>query len=122
MHESLDRLESTCDLLVTANLSGKSPDAAAILLLRRRFAVEFRGFLLALDGGLKDPRHRALHTQLQNRAEALRTRLMSYTMAWQPAQIDAEPAAFRAAAREIAEAVRRFIADTRTSLDRAGVA
>lgn len=121
IHESLTRLERACDLLVNATRSEESPDAAAILLLRRRFAVAFRGLLLALDGGLREARHRALHTQLQSRAETLRIRMMSHTMAWQPAQIEADPGAYRAAAEDIAECVRRFIAETRSSLDRAGV-
>lgn len=120
VHESLDRLERAYDLLVDATLDEKSPDAAEILFLRRRFAVEFRSFLLAVDGELRN--HGALHAQLRTRAETLRIRLMSYTLAWQPSQIEDDPVAYRAAAEEIAETVRRFIADARERLEKAGIA
>ena len=122
IHESLNRLERACDLLVSATLSEESPDSAAMLLLRRRFAVAFRSLLLALVGGLRAARHRALHARVRGRAETLRIRMMSHTMAWQPAEVGADPAAFRAESESLAGAVRGFIADTRTALERAGVA
>lgn len=113
---SLDLLEDTYHLLVTATLSDKAPDAQVILALRQRFALQFGSLLLALEDDLGKAQHRALHDELQDRVKTLRIRLMSYTMAWQPAQIADDPKAYREAAQAIADMVWRFITRTRTQL------
>lgn len=113
---SLDLLEDTYHLLVSATLSDTAPDAQVILALRQRFALQFGSLLLALEDDLAKTQHRALHDELQDRVKTLRIRLMSYTMAWQPAQIADDPKAYREAAQAIADMVWRFITRTRTQL------
>lgn len=116
-HESLHRLEDIYHMLVAATLSDKPPDSIAIVALRQRFAIEFGSLLLALGDDLNTKEHRALHDELLHRVKTLRTRLMSYTMAWQPAQIEADPGAYREAARSIADMVWQFIVEARQRLE-----
>lgn len=116
-HASLDRLEDTYELLVSATLSDVPPDAQAILALRQRFAVEFGSLLLALDDDLHKHRNRTKHDELQDRVKTVRIRLMSYTLAWQPAQIEENPQSYREAAQAIADLVHDFIVETRSQVD-----
>ncbi|RIV89277.1 hypothetical protein [Aurantiacibacter zhengii] len=119
VHEALDRLEETYRLMVSATLSDRLPDAAEILALRQRFAIEFGNLMLALKDDLKGQGNHSLHDEVLDRLKTLRIRLMSYTLAWQPAQIEEDPLAYREAAEGMAEMVQRFITDTRTLLKHA---
>lgn len=114
---ALDRMEETYGLLVAATLSDRPPDAQAILALRERFAIEFGSLLLALGDDLQARDRRDLYDELDDRLKTLRIRLMTYTMAWQPAEIEADQKAYRQAAQEIADLVRRFIRQTRAQLE-----
>lgn len=116
-HESLDRLEDTYQLMLASTVSDRTPDAVAILALRHRFAIEFSSLSASLANDLNRRENRALRYRLQDRLKTLRIRLMSYTMAWQPAQIEQDPEGYRDAAQTIAEMVRRFIVETRAALD-----
>ena len=119
VHEALDRLEETYRLMVSATLSDRLPDAAAILALRKRFAIEFGNLMLALKDDLRGHGNRSLHDEVLDRLKTLRIRLMSYTLAWQPSQIEEDPGAYREAAKGMADMVQRFITDTRALLKQA---
>lgn len=120
-HGSLDRLERVYHLLVIATLSDRPPDALAILTLRQRFAVEFGTLMHALEEDLRPSKHRLLQKDLQGRLKTVRIRLMTYTLAWQPAQIEADPVAYREAAQTMADMIWSFISDARMRLMQAGV-
>ena len=117
--ESLDRLENVYHLLVSATLADTPPDLLAILALRQRFAVEFKTLLLTLGDDLNAPAHGTLHDELQDRLGTLRIRLMSYTLDWQPRQIEDDRKGYRQAAQDTADLVRQFIAETRDELEQA---
>lgn len=113
----LDRLEDIYQRLETAALSSDRPDAAEIVFLRRQFAKAYLDFLDALDGDPLIAAHPRVSDQLKETLGTMRIRLMSYTLEWQPAQIEEDEQGYRAAARRIEEMVGRFIRETRAALD-----
>ena len=119
--ESLNRLERIYFRLREATLSDQKPEAGAIIALRQEFAIEYGSFMLALNEDIGVTENHALHTSLKDKMDTLRIRLMSYTMAWQPRQIQENPQAYRDAAETIADLVGNFIASTRQQLQVSGV-
>ena len=118
-HVALDRLEETYDLMVVATLSDRVPDAKEILALRQRWTTQMNDLLLALRAELGHEKNRLLLAELEDRLHTLRIRLMSYTMAWQPRQIEEEPEAYRRAAGDMAMRVRNVITEVRGAIDHA---
>lgn len=116
--ETLDRLESIYDRLQRAALSKAKPDAMEILFLRQQFARAYIDFVKALEADDDLEAHSRAKASLKDALDTMRIRLMSYTMAWQPQQIEADPAGYREAAQGIADMVGGFIAEARGQLQR----
>lgn len=121
LYETLDRLEFIYYRLERATLLDAVPDPLEIIFLRQQFARAYDDFAAALQADEMMQGQPALAASLRDELGTMRIRLMSYTMQWQPAQIEAEPEAYRKAAQVIADLVWDFIGSTRDRLAKAGI-